>query len=75
MIKKLALKLRRKSKGSKKDLNQENFIICYACGGLGLSKGSIRRTSTISCGNRLRKVDFDVCEVCHGKKIIPVDND
>ena len=75
MIKKFALKLARKSKkkGDKKDFNQEELMICYACGGLGLSKGSIRRTSTISCANRLREVEFDVCEVCHGKKFIPAE--
>ena len=71
MIKKLALKLSRKS--IKEEANQENLIPCYACRGLGLSKGSIRRTSTISCANRFREVEYDVCEICNGKKLILAD--
>jgi hypothetical protein len=76
MIKKLALKLSRKSKkeGVKRGSSQENLMICYACGGTGLSKGSIRRTSTISCANRLREVEYDTCEICEGNKLIPSDN-
>ncbi len=76
-MKKFTMKTFRKwqNKEKNKDLNQENLIVCYACDGLGLSKGSIRRTSTISCANRLRAVEFDVCEICKGKKLIPENKD
>ena len=72
MLKKLALKFSRKPKKSEKS-TEKDPVVCYACEGSGLSKGSLRRTSTISCANRFREVEFDICEICEGNKLIPAE--
>ncbi len=75
MMKKIALKLSRKSKkkGVREDLDPENSIICYACEGTGLSRESVKRSSAISCANRLRVKKHLYCEICDGNKRVPID--